>query len=1514
MQKLTPSRRSATQTYSGILVLLSLGLFSTGRGVAQHTVSPQVAYSSRVRNSERALPQAINTADAKLRVAMASASAVSVAVADFDGDGSKDLVTGYATSSGGALVVQRGSAVALAPTATEQALLRAGQPVHPFVSQGTAIALPVRPDFLKVADLDFNGTQDIVVAAKGATSAYLLRGDGSGGVLTPVTIPLSGALGALELWRNSDGTSLLAAGVCTASGCGLQMVDGSGKTLAFVPTAGNITAIAQEKFNNNAQLDLAVAAGGSVQLIDAKTLLSGAPRVDAAPAASALTVAGGFFVYDRRALAQLAVLDASGTLHILAREGTLDNTAPTREQMLLARHTRKPVPYTRVKGLGLGWQEVETLPNMGGGISAGSTPLLLRGRLTTYAMDDLALLNGVQYVLISHKVDATGDLRLTTPIISIDSTSAPVSGAVATRMSADPRSGVVMANLRPTANYSTPSAYRTITVNTTTDDNGSHASTCSSGGSPCSLRSAIALANSDAGSIGSKVDVINLPAGTYTLSVQNNYSDPYGDQNYHLNVAASVSFVGAGCSPSSGPPTSCLTIINANGTTTKDNAFDLDGGETTTNQTQSPYHIYFSGIEIENGKNNYNPSLLASGGYNYQGGAIDFESDGSGTLSMNNMLFASNSVLYGEGGAIFTSNSFNNGPAATVEIDNSSFTNNTSSEFGGALNLGRGSDDQPIILTSDSISGSTASYLINTSDPSTSENDAMGGGLTFGENETGTISTITGSTFSGNTANGPGGGIESIGGFTMTGSTVTGNTSNATAGFGAGGGIHWASNQTTSAEGAVTITTSTITSNTVPNATTAASSGGGGIWLGGGSGTEAQAFSMHYSRIYGNTNAGSNANGLYVEGGVGSNYASFTATDNWWGCNGPASGTGCDTSNAGSTYLSPYTTLALNLSTMTTYEGGSITATASLGQDSSSTIYSAANDTAYLATPITTFTLTKTGTVTYNPSDTAFSSTAATSTSYAAATATGTTNAIGSGTATLTVDGTTVTKTYTIVGPPTIAEGFNPASVAPNANSTVTFTLGNPSGNGATVTGVAFSDILPTGLVVSTPSGAATSCSSGTVSATAGGSSIALSGASISVGATCIVTVNVNSASVGSYTNTTGNVTASNGGTGSNAAATLTVAVTPTKLVYTASPATPITAGGNAGTVQVALEDGSGNIATANSTTLVTLAVTGASGYSKTYMATSSNGVATFNLSGVPLTAAGSYTYAATASGLTSASTGEAVNPGPVTALAISGLVSETAPGVAQTAVIKPVDSYGNVVTSFTGTVSLTSTDPSATLSPASYTYMASDFGTHSFSVTLNTAGTQSVTATSSSISGTVSGLAIGDAVLVIDPSGSLLRFTNAGVATSPAGGYTGGGTPTASIAIDSAGDIFSLDTSMSKLVEFSKAGTPLSGTGYSGGGISSPVAVAVDGAGSVWVANGNGTISQFSNTGTAVSASGGYTGNSSTAAGGIAIDLSGNVWISTPGANTVTEVIGGAAPVAPLAVSVTNVTTGAKP
>ena len=46
----------------------------------------------------------------------------------------------------------------------------------------------------------------------------------------------------------------------------------------------------------------------------------------------------------------------------------------------------------------------------------------------------------------------------------------------------------------------------------------------------------------------------------------------------------------------------------------------------------------------------------------------------------------------------------------------------------------------------------------------------------------------------------------------------------------------------------------------------------------------------------------------------------------------------------------------------------------------------------------------------------------------------------------------------------------------------------------------------------------------------------------------------------------------------------------------------------------------------------------------------------------------------------------------------------------------------------------------------------------------------------------------------------------------------------------------------------------------------------------------------------------------------GIAVDLSGSVWITNKGNNSVTRILGAAAPAAPLAAAVANKTTGTKP
>jgi hypothetical protein len=163
--------------------------------------------------------------------------------------------------------------------------------------------------------------------------------------------------------------------------------------------------------------------------------------------------------------------------------------------------------------------------------------------------------------------------------------------------------------------------------------------------------------------------------------------------------------------------------------------------------------------------------------------------------------------------------------------------------------------------------------------------------------------------------------------------------------------------------------------------------------------------------------------------------------------------------------------------------------------------------------------------------------------------------------------------------------------------------------------------------------------------------------------------------------------------------------------------------------------------------------------------------------------------------------------------------------------------------------------------------------------------------------------LVIAGSVWFGDSTSGLSVFDLSGIALTGSNGFTGGGVGTIAgalgLAFDSSGDMWA--ASSHGVSEFTRQGIAVNSTAYTGGGVNNPQAIAVDGAGQVWVANANGTVSVLSNAGTAVSPSGGYSGPAGAPAG-IAIDISGSVWIPSSAANTVTRILGAAAPVVPLA------------
>jgi len=71
--------------------------------------------------------------------------------------------------------------------------------------------------------------------------------------------------------------------------------------------------------------------------------------------------------------------------------------------------------------------------------------------------------------------------------------------------------------------------------------------------------------------------------------------------------------------------------------------------------------------------------------------------------------------------------------------------------------------------------------------------------------------------------------------------------------------------------------------------------------------------------------------------------------------------------------------------------------------------------------------------------------------------------------------------TLTVRLHPTLAKAFAPSLVAPNAASVLTITLTNP--NATAVTGAAFTDSYPAGLVNTASASGATTCGAGAVTA-----------------------------------------------------------------------------------------------------------------------------------------------------------------------------------------------------------------------------------------------------------------------------------------------------------------------------------------------------------------------------------------------------------------------------------------------
>ncbi len=291
------------------------------------------------------------------------------------------------------------------------------------------------------------------------------------------------------------------------------------------------------------------------------------------------------------------------------------------------------------------------------------------------------------------------------------------------------------------AGGTTPAYAATITVNTADDELNVDGD--------CSLREAIQAANSDAAvdacTAGSGADTIDVPAGTYTLSIARDQT-PNDNEDGDLDITGDLTITGAGAA---------TTIIDGAGL---DKLFHIDP------LPSAGITVEISGLTIQNGS-----SLVAGGIRN------------SGTLTLTSSTVNGNSSVFLGGGGIVN--------GGTLTLINSTVSGNFSNDFGGGISNGFGAS---ATLTNSTVSGNTAdegggilnSGTLTLTSSTVSGNTASGfGGGGISNVSAGTL-TLNNSTVNGNTASAfVGGGIVNSGTLTLNSSTVSGNTASA---FGGG--------------------------------------------------------------------------------------------------------------------------------------------------------------------------------------------------------------------------------------------------------------------------------------------------------------------------------------------------------------------------------------------------------------------------------------------------------------------------------------------------------------------------------------------------------------------------------------------------------------------------------------------------------------------------------------------------------------------------------------------------------
>jgi subtilisin family serine protease len=136
--------------------------------------------------------------------------------------------------------------------------------------------------------------------------------------------------------------------------------------------------------------------------------------------------------------------------------------------------------------------------------------------------------------------------------------------------------------------------------------------------------------------------------------------------------------------------------------------------------------------------------------------------------------------------------------------------------------------------------------------------------------------------------------------------------------------------------------------------------------------------------------------------------------------------------------------------------------------------------------------------------------------------------------------------------PPSIRTAFGLTKIPVGGITNLSYTITNPN-VAVALTGVGFVDNLPVGLMIANPNGLTGSCL-GATTAAPGSTGVMLTGATLTVGASCTLSLDVIAVTDGVKNNFTGAVNSTEGGSGNIASASLTVASPPSLAIAFADP------------------------------------------------------------------------------------------------------------------------------------------------------------------------------------------------------------------------------------------------------------------------------------------------------------------------------------------------------------------------